>query len=147
LLIHTLYDSIQRVLRLLRLLYLHCLSPGNGFQYRSFLSFCIHVLTGQQLSHNSLIAPSLVAISHQPPTLLTAVSRLLMAAGPRYIVWHRPHREHYFQQLFYCCMCVCCGYYLAKGVVYRAINYQRSLFTEPLLSNGCCIAAYFAVVA
>jgi hypothetical protein len=28
-----------------------------------------------------------------------------------------------------------------------AITYQRPLFTEPLLSNGCCIAAYLAVVA
>jgi hypothetical protein len=30
------------------------LSPGNGFQRCSFLSFRVHVLTGWRLSHNSL---------------------------------------------------------------------------------------------
>jgi hypothetical protein len=28
-----------------------------------------------------------------------------------------------------------------------AITWQRPLFIEPLLSNGYCLAAYFAVVA
>jgi hypothetical protein len=34
-------------------MYLHRLSPGNGFQLRSFLSFRAHALTGRRLSHNS----------------------------------------------------------------------------------------------
>jgi hypothetical protein len=40
------------------LLYLHRLSPGNGFQRRSFLSFHGHILTSRRLSYNSLIAPT-----------------------------------------------------------------------------------------
>jgi hypothetical protein len=28
------------------------LSPGNGFQRRSFLNFGVHVLIGRRLSHN-----------------------------------------------------------------------------------------------
>jgi hypothetical protein len=57
------------------LLYLHRLSPINGFQYRSFLNFLVHVLTGRRLIQNLLIAltPRLAAISHQPPTLLIAI--------------------------------------------------------------------------
>jgi hypothetical protein len=43
-LIHTLYNSLQHALSLLSLLYLHRLSPGNGFQRRSFISFRVHVL-------------------------------------------------------------------------------------------------------
>jgi hypothetical protein len=27
-------------------------SPGDGFQCHSFLGFCVHILTGYQLSHN-----------------------------------------------------------------------------------------------
>jgi hypothetical protein len=50
---HTL-RSLQQALCLLSLVYLHRLSPGNGFQRRSFLSFRVHVLTGRQMSHNSL---------------------------------------------------------------------------------------------
>jgi hypothetical protein len=43
----------DHTLRFLSLLYIHRLSPGNGFQRCSFLSFRVHVLTGQRLSHNS----------------------------------------------------------------------------------------------
>jgi hypothetical protein len=53
---------------------------------------------------------------------------------------HRPHRKHRFQQLYYRCVCVCCGYclkqsflqsdYLATGVLYllisRSLNINRS---------------------
>jgi hypothetical protein len=48
---HTL-QFITALISLLSLLYLHRLSPGNGFQRCSFLSFCVHVLTGRRLSHN-----------------------------------------------------------------------------------------------
>jgi hypothetical protein len=61
-LIHTLYNSLQHALILLSLLRLHRLSPGNGFQSRSFLSFSIHVLTGRGLSHESSIAPIVLLI-------------------------------------------------------------------------------------
>jgi hypothetical protein len=37
------------------LIYLHQLSPGNGFQRRSFLSFRVLLLTGRRLSHNQLM--------------------------------------------------------------------------------------------
>jgi hypothetical protein len=50
--IHTLYNSLQHVLNILSLLCLHWLSPGNGFQRRSFLSFRDHFLTCRRLSHN-----------------------------------------------------------------------------------------------
>jgi hypothetical protein len=49
---HALYSLLQHVQSLLSLLYLRRLSPGNGFQRRSFLSFRIHVLTGRRLSHD-----------------------------------------------------------------------------------------------
>jgi hypothetical protein len=52
---------------------------GNGFQCHNFLSFRVHVITGWRLPHISLIGPAetlrLVAISQQPPTLLTAISK------------------------------------------------------------------------
>jgi hypothetical protein len=44
--------SLQHVRSLLDLLYLHRLSPGNGFQHRSFLSFSVNVLTVWRLSPN-----------------------------------------------------------------------------------------------
>jgi hypothetical protein len=53
---HTHYSSLQQAPSLLSLLYLHRLSPSNGFQRRGFLSFRVHVLTGRQLSHNWLNA-------------------------------------------------------------------------------------------
>jgi hypothetical protein len=59
---------------LLGLLYLRRLSPGNGFQSRSFLSFRVHVLTGRRLYHNWLN------------------SRLVLLITPR----HGPRKEHHF---------------------------------------------------
>jgi hypothetical protein len=79
-LIHTLRSSLQHALSVLSLLYVHRLSPGNGFQRRSILSFRVQVplLTGDCLTTNSVhqLTPRLAAISHQSPTLLTAFSRL-----------------------------------------------------------------------
>jgi hypothetical protein len=51
-LIHTIYHSRQHAPSLLSLLHLHLLTPGNGFERRSFLSFRVHVLTGRRLSPN-----------------------------------------------------------------------------------------------
>jgi hypothetical protein len=49
--IHTLYNSLQHALRPLSLLCLHRLSPGNGFQRRSFLSSVFtSLLTGDRLT-------------------------------------------------------------------------------------------------
>jgi hypothetical protein len=67
-------------LNLLSLLYLHRLSPGNGFQRCAFLSFCVYAFTGRRLSANSVN------------------SRLVLFVTPQ----HGPHRKHRFQQ-FYCC--------------------------------------------
>jgi hypothetical protein len=52
LLIHTLCSSLQHILSLLSVLCLHRLSPGKGFQCRSFISFRVHVFTGRRLSPN-----------------------------------------------------------------------------------------------
>jgi hypothetical protein len=88
------------------------------------------------------------AISHQPPTLLTAISGLFCngswsslynfsmdptkntSANSSSVVawhscWHGLHREYYFQQLF-CYVCVCCGHSLGKG-----------MFAAPFPSNSC----------
>jgi hypothetical protein len=56
--LHTLYNSLQHALSLLSLLYLHRLSPGNGFQRRSFLSFRVHVLTDRRVSDNYQVKSS-----------------------------------------------------------------------------------------
>jgi hypothetical protein len=115
----------------------------------SVLSHSLHCSAWQRLPTEDVLSlPSphacrLAVISHQPPTLLHAVSRLsldrlttwtdsestqtllgltAMAAGSR----HGPHREHSFQQLFYCCPHVCCSHCLAVG-----------MFAEPFPSNGC----------
>jgi hypothetical protein len=45
-------SSLQHALNLLSLMYLHQSLSGNGFQRRSFLSFRVHVLTDQRLSHD-----------------------------------------------------------------------------------------------
>jgi hypothetical protein len=47
----SLCSSLQHVRSLLSLLYLHRLSPGNGFQIHSFI-FRVYVLTGRRPSHN-----------------------------------------------------------------------------------------------
>jgi hypothetical protein len=129
------------------------LSPSNGFQYSSFFSFRVHVLTGRRLSHNSLIAPTDLtptpaAILHQPPTLLTDVSRLsrnvscfsLYGLGmdliedtspnSSSIVASRSYRNDCSSQLLHCCILeICC------------------IATEPLRSNDRCIVTYLAVAA
>jgi hypothetical protein len=73
-LIHTRYNLLEHALSLFSLLYLHRLSPGNGFQRRSFLGFRVYVLSAWRLSHN------------QPN------STLALLIIPR----HGPRREHSF---------------------------------------------------
>jgi hypothetical protein len=46
---------------------------------------------------------------------------------------HEPHRKHHFQQVFYCCMRVCCGHHVTG--------------TEPLPSDGSMQASQFWVSA
>jgi hypothetical protein len=67
--IHTLYNSLQHALYLFSLLYLHRLSPGNGFQRRSFLSFYVHTLTGRRLSPNQPESESYVTTDGQSASL------------------------------------------------------------------------------
>jgi hypothetical protein len=50
LLIHTIYNSLQHALIRLNILYRHRLSPGNGFERRSFFTFRVHVHTDRRLS-------------------------------------------------------------------------------------------------
>jgi hypothetical protein len=58
------------------MLYIHLLSPGNGFQRRSVLSFCVHVFTGRGLaaiSHNLI----LFSLSSQGSLLIEGKVNLL----------------------------------------------------------------------
>jgi hypothetical protein len=48
---YTLYNSLQQALSVLSLLCLRRLSPGNGFQRRRTLNFCVHVLTDSRRGH------------------------------------------------------------------------------------------------
>jgi multidrug efflux pump subunit AcrB len=52
-LFHSFHNSLHLTPSLLSLLYLHQLSPGNGFQRRSVLSFRIPVLTVSPIRHGS----------------------------------------------------------------------------------------------
>jgi hypothetical protein len=86
-LIHTLCSLQQHVWSFFSLLYRHWLSPGNGFQCHSFLSFCVHVLSGQWLSHNLLPCwqPShtnllLFSVPSQDSLLITAASCYIVSA-------------------------------------------------------------------
>jgi hypothetical protein len=86
-LVHTICSSLQHVLILLSVLFVHRLLSGNGYRCRRSLNFRLHgfmsslavayltSLTNQFTPLYSL-TPRLTAISHQPPTLLTAASRL-----------------------------------------------------------------------
>jgi hypothetical protein len=118
-------NSLQNVRSLLSLLYLHRLSPGNGFQRRSFLSFHVHFLTDRQPSHNSLLrlTPRLAAISHQLPTLLTAVSTLSSKGSwPSLYNLGTYRTENSASNSSSVVACVCCGHCLATAVVYRAVT-------------------------
>jgi hypothetical protein len=132
-LIHTLCNSLQHAHSFPRLLYLHQFSPGNGFQCRSFLSFCVHVLIGRW--------------SSQPtPTFLTAVWRL-NSNGNRPLLYNLSmdrtenaspnrssivashsyrtnHAENTTSRVLHCRMLwICCP--------------AMSMFADPFPSNGC----------
>jgi hypothetical protein len=130
--IHALYNSLQLSLSLLSLLNLHRLSRGNGFQRRSLLSFRIQVLTGQRLSPNSLPGwrPSHTNLLFSLPSQDSP----LMAADPRYIASARIAERTPLPTV------------LLLRTSVASITWERPLFTEPLPSNGCFIAAYDVVV-
>jgi hypothetical protein len=69
----------------------------------------------------------LETVSQLHPTLLTAISILLKLKLPLIIYLdHGPHRVHYFQQLFYCCVRVYCGHFLPTAVVcFAVVSYQH----------------------
>jgi hypothetical protein len=108
-------NSLQHALSLLSQLCLHQLSFVNAFQHRSCLSFRAHVPIG------------LVAISRQPPTLLTAVSRLSLNRGYSSLDSRYTDRVE------------------NTASEYSILASYDML--RPFPSNGCYIAAYFAVVA
>jgi hypothetical protein len=125
-LIHTLYNSLQQALRLLSLLYLHRLSPGNGFQRRSFIGFRVHVLTGRRLSHNSFIAPT----NPQAGGYLTPTSyssrcypkTLVIAAAPSYIASARTAQ---------------------KKSPPTVLPLMRARLLRPIPSNGHCLQSHY----
>jgi hypothetical protein len=134
-LIHTLYNSLPHALYLLSLPYLHQLSPGNGFQFHSFPSFRVHVLTGPWLSQNLIPGwPS----SHTNLLLFSLPSQdsLVIAAVPCYIVSAWTAQKTPLPTVL-----------LLLHASLAAITYQRPLLIEPLPSNGSCIAAHFTIVA
>jgi hypothetical protein len=121
------------------------------------------LLAGDYLTVNTLLqlTPRLAANSHQPPTILTAVSRhssisswpLLYSLGTDRtentspnsfsIVVSRSYLtdrvEKTASRLLHCCVLrICCGHYLATAVVYIAITYQRLLYR--CLFRGRCLA-------
>jgi hypothetical protein len=87
--------------------------------------------------YNEWLTPRPAAISHQPPPLLTAVSRLscnrscfsLCSLGMDYT-----ENTTYKRSSIVACASA------------EAITYQQPLLTEPLPSTGCCIDDYFAAV-
>jgi hypothetical protein len=133
-LIDTLYNTLQHALRLLSLLYLHQFSPCNCFQCLSFLSFVSMFL----LVGSCLITTRLVAISHQPPTLHTAISRLSQSKSKSksqllLVIWprHRPHRKHLLRGfLHYCITWLLLGPHREHScyVLCMAVTWQGPLF-------------------
>jgi hypothetical protein len=119
-LIHTLYNSLQQALSLLSLLYLHRLSPGSGFQRRSFLSYRVRTLTGRRLSHNSLNSRLVLLVTPRhgphkntsPSSSSIVVSRSCRADRVDNVA---------YQLLHWCMLRICCGHYVATAVVYRVV--------------------------
>jgi hypothetical protein len=115
-LIHILCSSLQHVLSLLSLL-CHQSLPGD----RSHQCPLLPCLRYYQLA-------TLPQITH---TLLTAVSRLFSKSSwPSLYSFGMDRTKNTASKSSPIVAWVCCGHYLATA-----------LFTEPLLSNGCCIAA------
>jgi hypothetical protein len=154
-LIHTLRSSVQHVLSLLSLLYVHRLS-GNGFQHRRSLKFCVHGFTSSLAVAYLTAAPKLASNCqilnatplHQLPGWRSSHTNLLLfslpsqdssltAAGPRYLASARIAQKTPLPTAFL----------LLRACLVGGIAWQRPLFTEPLLRNGYCVAVYFAVVA
>lgn len=103
----------------------------NSLQHAlSLLSFCVHALTGRRLSHNQPISGLfLLKARTTQKTPLTNVLLLHHVA-----VTCTSQRT----PLPSCSFGVC-----QESTADN--TQQRSLFMEPLPSNGCCIAAYVAV--
>jgi hypothetical protein len=67
------------------------------------------------------LAPRLAAVSRQPPTLLTFVSRLYSnSRWPSLYSFGTDRKENTDSNSFDIVGCVRCGHYLAAAVVYRA---------------------------
>jgi hypothetical protein len=115
-LIHTLCSSLQHILRLFNLLCLYQLLPGDGSS-DSMLTF---LPAGDCLTTNSLLQPTprLVAISHQSPTLLTAISRPSSnSSWPLLYSLGKDHTENTTSNSSSTVACVSCSHYLAMAVI------------------------------
>jgi hypothetical protein len=106
-------------------------SNSNSSQELNRSSLLTNSIT-HQLTHSTTLTPRLAAISHQPPTLLTASSWPSLCGLDMDCVENTASNN---SSSIVVCISV------------AAIVKQQPLFTEPLPSSGCFIAAYFAVDA
>jgi hypothetical protein len=119
-LIHTLYNSLQHPLSLPSLLCLHQSLSGNGFQHRSFLSFCVHALIGRGLTPKYLNSGFVLLItSRQGQHRKHLFSSSIVA--PRRCPTDRLENTSP-QLVHWCVLGNCC---VATGVVYGVITQQR----------------------
>jgi hypothetical protein len=119
-LIHTLYNSLQHALNIPGLLYLHRLSPSKGHLRSSFLSFCIQVLTGWQLSHNSLNSRLVLLITSRHGQHKNTSPNSSIVPSRNY---RTDCEENTASQLLNCGTSrISCGHYITTAVIYRAIT-------------------------
>jgi hypothetical protein len=97
-------------------------SDSNGSQGLNGSGPVTHAPT-HQLTHSTLLVIRLTTISHQPLTLLTAISRLASnGSWPSLYSLATDRTENIVYNSSSIVACVCCGHYLATAVDYIAIT-------------------------